>query len=410
MKLNLILLILIFLTPLLGSTDTDKRKEITLEDLKKTVQALGKLQFKADVPVKYLSRSGIRSYLNSHFDQEYSDDQARKESLFLQLMGFTPDRVDMKKLRQKIIMANVAGSYNEKTGELLAPKEYRKINEVNSLILIHELRHAIQDQYLDLEKALPRMSDFDDRKLAPLCALEGDAVFMTILFSGSNPELLSQVGSTNTLLSFSPQVNFAKTYKVPPVIKYQLIMPYVQGMVFVTDIYIRKKWKGVTRMLNRLPRSSEQIMHPEKYIKKEEPERVIIFYKPEGYPLVHSGVVGEYNLNVLLKAKEDSFGLATGWGGDTFELFENDEHVCLLWESVWDKEKYCSRFFHDFKRFVEKEFDVDFRPGKQGNKVFIAGNSSLGYFFLYRTKKRLFYIRSTDRNQINEFINGGQYD
>jgi hypothetical protein len=390
--------------------DTHKPKEITLEDLKKTVQTIGKLKFKRDVPVTYLSRSRLRDHIKARFDRDYSAEQARKESLFLQLMGFTANRVDLLKLRKKTVMAKTAATYRYDTGDLLALKEDRRINEVNSLTLVHELRHAIQDQHINLKRALPSISDFDDRRLAPMCALEGDAVFLTILFSGSNPELLSQVGSSNTLLSFSSQASFAKTYRLPPVVKYQLIMPYVQGMVFVTEVYTRKKWKGVNRLLNALPRSTEQIMHPEKYRKKEEPEQVLIAYKPEGFKQVHSGVLGEYYLNVLLKAKEDAFTMAIGWGGDTFELFENDRHVCLLWESLWDKEKYCSRFFFDFKRFVEKSFDINFRAGRQGNKSFLAGHSSLGYFFLYRQKNRLFYVRTTDRNQINAFINGGQYD
>lgn len=408
MKRALLSLILIYLLPQL--TDTHKPKEITLEDLKKTVQTIGKLTFREDVPVVYLERSQIRDYIKSRLIREYSADQARKESLFLQMMGFTPNRVDLLQLRRKIALAKIATTLNRDTGELLALKEDRRINEVNSLTLVHELRHAIQNQHLDLDKVLPRISDFDDRRLAPLCALEGDAVFLTIIFSGSNPELLSQVGSTNTLLSFSPQANVAKIYRLPPVVKYQLMMPYVQGMVFVTQVYSGKKWKAVNRLLKALPRSTEQIMHPEKYHKKEEPERVLIFYKPDGFKLLHSGVLGEYYLNVLLKAKEDAFTMANGWGGDSFELFENDRHLCLLWESVWDKEKFCGRFYFDFKRFVEKEFDVNFRTGRHAEKSFLAGNSPLGYFFLYRHKNRLFYIRTTDRNQINHFINGGQYD
>ena len=46
-------------------------------------------------------------------------------------------------------------------------------------MLSHELRHALQDQYADVHGVLPdAVGDFDDRRLAFVSLLEGDATLV----------------------------------------------------------------------------------------------------------------------------------------------------------------------------------------------------------------------------------------
>ena len=81
-----------------------------------------------------------------------------------------------------------------------------------------------------------------------------------------------------------------------------------------------------------------------------------------------------------------------------------------MWESLWDKQKYCSQVFVVLKRFLEKQFKVNFRNGNVKGQTFVAGDSEHGYFFLRKIKNKIFYVRSNDRKQVNTFINGGYYD
>lgn len=82
----------------------------------------------------------------------------------------------------------------------------------------------------------------------------------------------------------------------------------------------------------------------------------------------------------------------------------------LTWESQWDRESDCARFSADFRRWIEKRFSVNFIPGGAGRIPFVAGESSADYFFLQKDGSRLFYVRTNDRQKINEFISGGLYD
>ncbi len=382
----------------------------TPQDLKTIAEKIGKLKFKKDVEIKYFTRDEIKKYIENIFNNEYPDDLVRKESLFLYFMGFTDKIYNIKELRKKIILSNIAGFYNEKTKELYALDEYKNIDMMNSLVIIHELRHAIQDQYFCLEKIFKDISDFDDRKLASLSAVEGDATFIMLRYMDMPVELIDSAFSSETLLSFTPMSNRNVLFSVPPILRYQMIMPYSEGLKFTNYIYKRKGWKRINKVLLNPPVSSEQILHPEKYFKKELPVKVNINLQINDIPLLHEGVIGEYYLNVLLSKDDRIEDYAIGWNGDKHKLYFNDNDYLLLWKSYWDNEKSANNFYRFFKKFIIDEFEVNFKKGNIKGNNFIAGSSDYGFFLIRKFKNKIFYVRTGNRNIINKIINGGIYD
>ncbi|MCJ7526093.1 MAG: hypothetical protein MUP71_12860, partial [Candidatus Aminicenantes bacterium] len=89
-----------------------------LDKLKKSVVEIGHLDFKRDVPVKYLNRAQLKNYIERLFESDYPDELAGKEEEVIWLMGFTSEKIALKFLRKMIILENVGGMYNEKTKEL----------------------------------------------------------------------------------------------------------------------------------------------------------------------------------------------------------------------------------------------------------------------------------------------------
>lgn len=382
-----------------------------IAELKRQVAEIGRLQFKRDVPVRYLDRAQLKEYIERLFEQDYPDELARCEEEFLYWMGFTRERIDLKALRRRIILENVGGMYNEKTDELLAVEEFRKLDMLNAPALAHELRHALQDQHFDLAAVLGDLSDFDDRKLAALAAVEGDATLVMVRQMGLDPERIGDAFSPESVLSFSAMAGATALAAAPGIVRHQLLMPYLEGMKFSRAIFGKSAWNGLNRVLDQKPLSSEQILHPGKYIAGERPQAVRTRFRPARGEAFHSGVVGEYYLNVLLGSRApDAASVASGWGGDLFTLYGDGEARLLLWESHWDAPRDGARFMAGFRRFLEREFRVSFRPGGVQGLDFIAGSSPAGIFFLRRDGSRLFYARSNDRKMINELISGGNYD
>lgn len=382
-----------------------------LEQLKRSVAQIGRLEFKKDVPVRYLDRGQLKAYIERLFEEDYPDELARQEEEFLYWMGFTPQRIDLKPLRRKIILENVGGLYNEKTDELLAVEEFRQVDMINGPALVHELRHAVQDQYFDLAGVLGGLSDFDDRKLAALAAVEGDATLVMILQMDFDPEQFGEALSPENVLAFSAMAGATSLAEAPAVVRSQLLMPYLEGMKFSEAVMRRRKWRGLNQVLRAKPLSSEQILHPEKYLAAEKPLAVQVRFRPSRGDVLHSGVIGEYYLGVLIgDGRSQAPSAASGWGGDSFALYRDGAARLLLWESRWDTPGDAARFHADFRRFLERQFRVDFQPGQEGGRAFLAGSSAAGYFFLHRDQDRLFYARSNDRALANEFISGGIYD
>jgi hypothetical protein len=155
---------------------------------------------------------------------------------------------------------------------------------------------------------------------------------------------------------------------LPPVMKRQLLAPYVLGLVFLARGDVARMQSGfpqqdVDAAWAHLPRSSEQILHPEKYWDpklRDEPKRVAIPNPAsrlgKGWKLSGDGVLGELTLGCLVgaptpEAAELASGrgnwtnaAASGWGGDRFELWTNGDAAVVLVATVWDTAKDAAEF------------------------------------------------------------------
>ena len=214
----------------------------SIDELKKSVVQIGQLKFTRDVPVRYLDRAQLKKYIEQLFDSDYPNELAGKEAEFIYLMGFTDKKIDLKPLRKKIILENVGGMYNEKTRELLAVEEFRTLDMLNAPVLVHELRHAIQDQHFRLAGLLGAYSDYDDRKLAVLAAIEGDATLLMIRQLGIDPDLIGEAFSVDNVLAFSALAGASSLASAPDIVKYQLLMPYLEGLKFSREVLKKKKF------------------------------------------------------------------------------------------------------------------------------------------------------------------------
>ena len=106
------------------------------------------------------------------------------------------------------------------------------------------------------------------------------------------------------------------------------LSPGASSQELVGNLNVEQGWVGVNRMYTNPPRSTEQIIHPEKYQSQEAPQEVTL---PElasvlgaGWIELHRSVMGEHLLNLYLESLADqgSFVASTGWGGDKFSILE----------------------------------------------------------------------------------------
>ena len=306
-------------------------KDLTGPELQSEVAEVGGIPFRSDVPLRYLTRAELSRYLKEVLDDEYPPAQARADQKTLVAFGLLDPGTDLRALRARLLEENVAGFYDERPGkkQLYAVSEDRHLTPTNQLILSHELRHALQDQYASVHDALPAsVGDFDDRRIAYLSLLEGDATLVMERF------LLRRVpgmeeGELSGLSMPTPAVPGA-----PRVLADQLVLPYVVGRDFARAVWQRGGWEAVKAAWSRPPESSEQVLHPEKFFAREAPQRVEVTYQPPGASLANEGVLGEMLTRTLLGDGSDA--AAAGWGGDRFRVWDVGGKSLLVWRSVWD--------------------------------------------------------------------------
>jgi hypothetical protein len=318
-------------------------EEVTGDELQKEVADLGEVAFRRPVPLEYLDRKQLSAYLDELLQEEYPPDRAEADQRTLAAFGLLEPGTDLRGLRRRLLEENIIGFYDERPGRrrLYAVSGSQRLTPANQLILAHELRHALQDQYLDVHALLDEgVGDFDDRRLALLSLLEGDATFLMERF------LLRRVPGGETLdgedlqdLSMpAPTLEGA-----PAVLRDQMVLPYMEGLQLVRTLWRNGGWQAVRSAWDRRPRSTEQVLHPAKYIADEAPLPVQVGTVKVAGRVINEGVLGEMLAGTLL-GEAAGRERATGWGGDAFRVWDLAGRTLLVWRAAWDTEADAARF------------------------------------------------------------------
>jgi hypothetical protein len=309
-------------------------KEMTPSELEREVAEIGGVRFRRPVTFEFLDRPALGRYVHEILETEYGPEKARADARTLTAFGLLPAGTDLRALRARLLEENVAGFYDVRKGHkrMYAISARRTLTPGNQLVLSHELRHALQDQYADVNALLPQsVGDFDDRSFALVSLLEGDAIlvmeqFLKKRLPGGDGRAFDASGFTMPVAEMLPDV--------PPVLRDQLMLPYAAGRSFAAALFGRGGWPALRAAWTAGPASSEQVLHPEKYFARESPLPVEPGPAPSGGTLVQEGILGEAFVGTLLG--DGSAAARAGWGGDRFRTWDVGGRTLLAWRSVWD--------------------------------------------------------------------------
>ncbi len=159
-----------------------------------------------------------------------------------------------------------AAAYDPKTDRLYVVSDAVVANRaLVDFVLAHELDHALEDQRF----GLPASEDVDDDGgLAEVALVEGSATAAMIDYAARNLDPLALLAATQGVDT--------GTGDVPKAYVDQLTWAYLGGMRFVETLRdLAGSWKLVDYALDsRPPATTEQVLHPRKYIDDERPSAV----------------------------------------------------------------------------------------------------------------------------------------
>ncbi len=363
------LLALALLLPVaaMGQEDPAAAIEKAVGAAKAEAARLRGLSFSRDVPVARITSDDFRAQMLRDIRRVFGEGEAlaHMETL-LRLLRILPADAGLVDVADRFFPETVAANYDTVEKRISILRDYRRPEALHSL-LVHEMVHALQDQHFGLEAILSRLEPTFDRLLAFGGLVEGDA------------ESVQRTLDTGGLLAMTPletirafgekQVEqyLARMKGFPRGVARPFIFQYFDGLLFVETV---KRARGGQAAVDRAyadpPQSTEQVLHPGRYLVRDHPTAIIPPAPPPGWRILLSNTLGELGISIVV---EEHLGagygfVAEGWDGDRILLLgRGDGAPVLAWYATFD----TVRDAGEFAAAAEEMFRVR-RPGQPVNK------------------------------------------
>lgn len=356
-------------------------------ELDEIAQRLGELldEDELSVPdVTLLDTDSLEVLLDELLQDPAAVEALERDEQLYRILGLTPPDLDLEAITREFFMEGVAGVYVPEREQLYV-RLFGRFSAMEESTAAHEYFHYVQDRDFGLEGMQNDAAGVRDREAALSALIEGDAShvqqrYMEEYFSVAE---VFGMGMGSALASSTDT-------SIPLVLLRETMFAYVDGATFVGELLDR----GIARgdLYASPPLTTEQVLHPEKYLAGEAGREVTIALGPgvipEGWAASPDIGLGELLLRTWLEELgapySDATTAAAGWGGDASHLLtEDDEVFGLIARVEWDENLDAS----EFAGITSQALDAheDYRGLACATCSFPAWEGPSGYFGLLRT-------------------------
>lgn len=308
------------------------------------------LKFKHEPLVLRRSRAQVRDYVVHKFDEDLPPADLTGIQSALRLFGLIPDSLELRSTMIDLLTEQVAGYYDPDSNALYIPADVEPAQL--RIVVSHELVHALQDQYVRLDSIITQRH-VNDRRSAAQSILEGQATLaqLKVLMPEQRPDTFP-VGwfwTMRTVMA-AQQAQMKEFTRAPLWLREGLIFPYLGGADFM--LWFRRTYPPDHSVLDSMPRSTEQILHPQRYADHDEPTDIAFEGSRAGDVRWEDGL-GEFETRLLFQQhlgnEAEAMTLASGWDGDRYQVLGPNAEA-LVWYSVWDDAAAATRFAGGLQR------------------------------------------------------------
>ena len=216
------------------------------------------------------TRSDIQRMIIKNLDSETTPAEMHSAEVLLKAFGLAPKEFAYRDFLIKLLTEQVAGYYDPKTQQFHLA-DWIDVDGQKP-VMAHELTHALQDQHFNLGRFEHWPKGDSDAELAAHALIEGDATLAMVLYVSSNPlRALAFLKSMALGGTSTDELN-----KAPRALRETLLFPYQEGLNWTRSLHKNGGWNEVSAAFKSLPQSTEQIMHPEKFVAREAPVKVTL--------------------------------------------------------------------------------------------------------------------------------------
>jgi hypothetical protein len=343
----------ILASPIRADTPTSLSERVV--EIAKEVAALRGLPMKQPIPSELVNRAELHARLAKLAAEDDTASATGAQGLALARWGMIPLDTDYGTKMVDLLTEQIAGYYDPQTKKLTildGGSKSRDDVEWAEMVIAHELDHGLQDQSFDLQAFQKVDATEGDAALARHALIEGDGIVLMLEVKlarnhvpppWSNPEVAA-------VLMKGMSVPTGDALDAAPLaIREAMMFPYREGFGFVAALRRRQPWTAVDAAWKRPPRSTEQILHVDKYLADEAPIAIVGTAPRDlgDFAITSSTVWGEYGFQLFLRSHGVAEGVAVeaaaGWGGDRMIVLarpgeKRAERAIGLSRSEWDTE------------------------------------------------------------------------
>ena len=321
----------------------------TYAEINEQVRAIRGLEEKKAIEPTIVTPEEMTDVLKTLFDEDYPPDQVAADEQLYHGLGLLPKDDKLADVYFELLSTQVAGLYDPVDEKMYVVSKGGGVGAVEKVYYSHEYDHALQDQNFDLEKIQEGLDDETDESLARQALVEGDA-YVTMSYwlqQHLTPEELGEVVEAAS----DPEIQ-AALEKIPAIVQAKLTFSALQGMQFVGGVQLGGGWEAVDAAFGAPPRSTEQVLHAEKYSGGEAP---VVVDLPDdlakrmgsGWSVVLEDTMGEHQTAIWLGSGQVAAATdaSSGWGGDRItHLNGPGESWAIAWRTVWDSDQDAQEF------------------------------------------------------------------
>ena len=316
-------------------TATAEAVAAEVAELKRFVEAQRGLQFRSEVPATVLDDQAFTDRLLAELEPDLP--LLAQRARVLATLGLVGPGENVVDATVGLIVTSALGFYDPASGEVVVRGE--QLDPLVRRTLVHELVHALDDQWFDLDR--PNGGWFADDTLGISAVSEGNAMridqrWVDTLDPDSRRDLLRR----EVAASGQTDLN-----AVPWAVVELLSASYLYGPALVGTVEAIGGEQAIDVALTEPPPSSAAVLWPELYVADVRPTDV----PPppvEGTPL-DQGVLGELTLRLALSTavrSDVAIAAARAWRGDTYVAWSNDQGAdCITVDTETDNAEQADR-------------------------------------------------------------------
>jgi hypothetical protein len=286
------------------------------------------LQFEHPTEVAYLDDEAFEDELGVDPAALSAADETAAEhgAAFLRAIGLAEGDVDLAGASSQLLQETTLAFYDPRTKRVVVRGDPPRLDAPTRTTLVHELTHALQDQYFDL-RAMQTIAD-GSAEISARALIEGDA---TLIEEAYYDELSAtdQSEVDDFYDEFSEGTDLSG---IPEAITIYQSMPYVFGPTFVQVLRADGGVRAIDDAFLDLPNTEQHVIAPLSYLDGKAAQPVTAPEVGTDELELERESFGAFGLYLMLTERidaHDALVAIDGWAGDEYVSLLRDGQDCV---------------------------------------------------------------------------------